>query len=137
MLPSLFGSTNIPALTEVLNFAQARHTILAGNVVNATTPGYRLRDLNEVAFQQQLKQAIQTAGARPQGMSPGVAHSQPGDDMRQVRASLENLVYHDDTNIDLEKQVNEINKNQILHNFALTVMADQFRMMETAISERV
>jgi flagellar basal-body rod protein FlgB len=137
MLPSLFGSTNIPALTEVLNFAQARHNVLAGNVVNATTPGYRVRDLNEVAFQQKLKEAIQATGARPQGLSPGLARSQPGDEMREVRSSLENLVYHDDTNIDLEKQVNEINKNQLLHNFALTIMTNQFQLLETAISERV
>jgi flagellar basal-body rod protein FlgB len=47
------------------------------------------------------------------------------------------LLYHDDTNIDLEKQVAEITKNQVLHNFALTVMTDQFALLESAISERV
>ena len=57
--------------------------------------------------------------------------------MRQVRSSLENLVYHDDTNIDLEKQVAEMTKNHLLHNFALTVMTDQFQLLQTAISERV
>ena len=41
MLPQLFGSTTIPALGEVLNFTQSRHTVLAGNVVNVNTPGYR------------------------------------------------------------------------------------------------
>ena len=48
-----------------------------------------------------------------------------------------NLVYHDDTNIDLEKQVAEMTKNHLLHNFALTVMTDQFQLLQTAISERV
>lgn len=137
MLPSLFGSTTIPVLAEVLNFAQSRHSVLAGNVANANTPGYRVRDLNEAAFQEKLKDAIQAAGARSQGISPGLARSQPGDEMREVRQSLENLVYHDDTNIDLEKQVTEITKNQIMHNFALTIMTDQFELLKTAISERV
>lgn len=137
MLPSLFGSTTIPVLAEVLNFAQSRHSVLAGNVANVNTPGYRVRDLNEVAFQQKLKEAIRAAGAKPQGISPGIAHSQPGDEMREVRESLENLVYHDNTNIDLEKQVTEITKNQIMHNFALTIMNDQFKLLQTAISERV
>ena len=54
-----------------------------------------------------------------------------------MRASLENILYHDDTNIDLEKQVAEMTKNQLLHNFALTVMTDQFQLLQTAISERV
>jgi flagellar basal-body rod protein FlgB len=137
MLPQLFGSTTIPALGEVLNFAQARHTVLAGNVANVNTPGYRLRDLSESAFQTRLKEAIEQASQSERPISPGLMRSDPSDPMREVRRSLENIIYHDDTNIDLEKQVTEITKNQILHNFALTVMTDQFRLLEAAISERV
>ena len=137
MLPNLFNSTTIPALGEVLNFAQARHTVLAGNIANVNTPGYRLRDLSPTEFQQRLKEAIAASRKASQPLSPGLACSEPGDPMRQVRASLENIVYHDDTNIDLEKQVAEMTKNQLLHNFALTVMTDQFQLLQTAISERV
>src|SRR5262249_8037837 len=137
MLSNLFNSTTIPALGEVLNFAQARHTVLAGNVANVNTPGYRLRDLLPTEFQQRLKEAIARSQQFAQPLSPGLASSEPGDPMRQVRASLENLVYHDDTNIDLEKQVTEMTKNHLLHNFALTVMTDQFQLLQTAISERV
>jgi sugar/nucleoside kinase (ribokinase family) len=38
--------------------AAARHTVLAGNITNVNTPGYRLRDLSETAFQQKLKEAL-------------------------------------------------------------------------------
>ena len=137
MLPNLFSATTIPALGEVLNFAQARHTVLAGNIANVNTPGYRLRDLSPTEFQQKLKQAITASRTSAEPLSPGLAYSEPGDPMRQVRASLENIVYHDDTNIDLEKQVAEMTKNHLLHNFALTVMTDQFQLLQTAISERV
>jgi flagellar basal-body rod protein FlgB len=133
----LFDSTTIPALGEVLNFAQARHTVLAGNVANVNTPGYRLRDLSQTEFQQRLKEAIAASRTSYEPMSPGLAYSEPGDPMRQVRSSLENIIYHDDTNIDLEKQVAEMTKNHLLHNFALTVMTDQFQLLQTAISERV
>jgi flagellar basal-body rod protein FlgB len=136
MLSGLFDSTNIPVLGEVLNFAQARHGVLAGNIANVNTPGYRTRDLSEGAFQQRLKDAISQARSG-QPLSPGLASSQEGDPIRGVRASLENILYHDDTNIDLEKQVAEISKNQLLHNFALTVLTDQFALLESAISERV
>jgi flagellar basal-body rod protein FlgB len=132
--PDLFAGTSIPVLGEVLNFAQARHTVLAGNVANVNTPGYRLRDLNEGEFQQRLKEAI--SRSEP-STSFSLADAEPGDAMREVRASLENLLYHDDTNIDLEKQVAEMTKNHLLHNFALTVMTDQFNLLQTAISERV
>jgi flagellar basal-body rod protein FlgB len=133
----LFSSTTIPALGEVLNFAQTRHTVLAGNVANVNTPGYRLRDLSQTEFQEKLKEAIADSRTSAAPLSPGLAKSEPGDPMRNVRASLQNLLYHDDTNIDLEKQVAEMTKNHLLHNFALTVMTDQFQLLQTAISERV
>jgi len=136
MMPDLFASTTIPVLGEVLNFAQARHTVLAGNITNVNTPGYRLRDLNQAEFQERLKAAISRADRAPSG-APSLAATEPGDELREVRQSLENLIYHDDTNIDLEKQVTEMNKNHLLHNFALTVMTDQFQLLQTAISERV
>jgi flagellar basal-body rod protein FlgB len=137
MLANLFSSTTIPALGEVINFAQARHTVLAGNIANVNTPGYRLRDLSPAEFQQRLKEALAQSQQQNRPISPGLASSQPGDPLRQVRASLENIVYHDDTNIDLEKQVAEMTKNQLLHNFALTIMTDQFQLLQTAINERV
>jgi len=137
MLPNLFDSTTIPVLGEVLNFAQARHTVLAGNVANVNTPGYRLRDLSPTAFQQQLKEAIALSKQTAEPVSPGMGGMEPGGPLRQVRASLQNLLYHDDTNIDLEKQVAEMSKNHLLHNFALTVITDQFQLLQTTISERV
>ena len=137
MVPNLFGSTTIPALAEVLNFAQARHTVLAGNIANVNTPGYRLRDLSPTAFQQKLKEALADSQRPNEPLSPGMTHSPAGDPLRDVRPSLQNLIYHDDTNIDLEKQVAELTKNHFLHNFALTVMTDQFQLLQTAISERV
>jgi flagellar basal-body rod protein FlgB len=137
MLPHLFESTTIPVLGEVLNFAQARHTVLAGNIANVNTPGYRLRDLSQTAFQEQLKKAIAFSKQSSQPVSPGSLPARPGGPLRQVSASLQNLLYHDDTNLDLEKQVAEMSKNHMLHNFALTVITDQFQLLQTTISERV
>ena len=136
MFSALFDSTTIPALGEVLSFSQARHGVLAGNVANVNTPGYRTRDLSQTAFQVRLKEALALSRSKER-LSPGLSQSADGDPLREVNASLENILYHDDTNIDLEKQVAQITKNQLLHNFALTVMTDQFALLESAISERV
>ncbi len=137
MLPNMFSSTNIPALAEVLNFAEARHGVLVGNIANINTPGYRNRDLSVQTFQAQLKEAMAASQRTGEPVSPGVLTTDPSDPMRSVRESLTNVLYHDDTNIDMEKQVAEISKNQFMHNLALTVMNDQFQLLQTAISERV
>lgn len=140
MLPSLLASTNIPILQQVVNFSQARHGVLAGNIANINTPGYRTRDLNVEVFEKRLKSAIAESkragnGGRP--ISAGDLPTSPEDPMRKVSESMNNLMYHDDTNIDLEKQVAEINKNQYLHGLALQIMTNQMQLIQTAISERV
>lgn len=137
MLPSLLDSTTIPALAETLQFAQARHTVLLGNLANINVPGYRTRDLSVDVFQQRLKEALSAAQHKQEPLSPGIVSTSADDPMRRVRDSLTNILYHDETNIDLEKQTAEINKNQFLHNFALTVMTDQFQLLQSAISERI
>ena len=58
MLPTLFDNTTIPMLQEVCGFPQARHHVLAGNIANVDTPGYRVRDLSVETFQERLKEAI-------------------------------------------------------------------------------
>ena len=60
MLSSMFQSTTIPVLQEVVRFAQARHTVLAGNIANLDTPGYKVRDLSVEDFQGRLEAAIQS-----------------------------------------------------------------------------
>ena len=137
MLPSLLDSTTIPALAETMQFAQARHTLLVGNLANANTPGYRVRDLSVEVFQERLKEALAAENTKQDVRSPGFVTGDPDDPMRRVRDSLTNILYHDDTNLDLEKQVAEVSKNQFLHNFALTVMTDQFQLLQSAISERI
>src|SRR5438477_11519756 len=100
MLQSLFTSTNIPALGEVLNFAQARHGVLVGNIANINTPGYRVRDLSVDNFQQKLKEAMTQSRSQNEPLSPGISRSQPGDEMRKVRESLTDILYHDDTKLE-------------------------------------
>lgn len=137
MLPNIFSSTTIPALAEVVNFSQARHGVLVGNMANINTPGYRTRDLSVDTFQQRLKEAIAVSQKSGQPLSPGLSNVDPNDPMRSVRDSLKNILYHDDTNMDMEKQVAEITKNQYMHSLALTMLTDQFQLLQSAISERV
>src|ERR1700675_3488721 len=70
MLSSLFQSSSLPVLEQVVNFTEARHGVLAGNIANLDTPGYKTRDLSPALFQQQLKEAIAT---RHQPISPTYA----------------------------------------------------------------
>src|ERR1700681_14468 len=138
MLPSLFNSTTIPVLEKVVGFTEARHNVLAGNIANMDTPGYKAQDLSPVQFQNQLKEALETR--REQGADPAAANllgkSDGEDPFAGVRDTMKSLVYHDDSDNDLEHQVAELTKNQMQYTLAVTIMTNQFRLLQSAISEQ-
>lgn len=143
MLSSLFNSSTVPVLEQVVNFTQARHGVLAGNIANLDTPGYKTRDLSPADFQNELKEAIDARknanispsyalNAKLAGRTTATGH----DGMNKVRESMKNILYHDNSDISIEKQVTEISKNQAQHNMALSLMVAQFRLLKAAVTER-
>ena len=137
MKPGMFNGTTIPLLEQVVNFAQARHGVLAGNVANMDVPGYKTQDLSIDLFQERLKEAVVKRNAPGGRRSPGEMTANRYDEFREVKDSFRSVLYHDQSDVSIEKQVTEMAKNQAMHNLALTIMTNQFRLLQTAISERV
>jgi flagellar basal-body rod protein FlgB len=137
MLSNMFNSTTIPVLQEAVGFAQARHTALAGNIANLDTPGYKFRDLSVEDFQAQLKEAIEDRDriAIYRASDPSAFPASPR--LAKVADQPHTILYHDKSNVELEQQVTEMVNNQMQHNLALSIMNNQFRLLQAAISERV
>lgn len=129
----IFNSTTIPALEQTVNFAQRRHELLAGNLANLDTPGYRSRDLDVGDFQNALAESISTAR---QAASQSVSPVTRDDIYAGPRQATEQVVYHDGSDVSLEQQVTELSKNQYLHGLAITTMRSQFALLRAAITER-
>lgn len=143
MLSSIFDSSTVPVLEQVVNFTQSRHGVLAGNIANLDTPGYKTRDISPAQFQERLREAVAhrreaaksptyALNAQLAGRPPVTGH----DGMNEVRESVKSILFHDDSNVSIEQQVAEINKNQAQHNLALSLMTAQFRLLRAAITER-
>ena len=137
MTTPLFDSTTIPVLEQVVNFAQARQAVLAGNIANMDTPGYKVRDLSVETFQQRLADAIEARKTQNRSISSTGFADEPDDAMRRVRESMKSILYHDKSDVGIEQQVAEMSDNQLIHNLAISIMSSQFRLLQTAISERV
>jgi len=133
----ILNSTTIPVLEQVIDFAQRRHEVLAGNVANLDTPGYQVRDLSVETFQQRLQDAVEASRQRHQPLSPGMMGSRRRDAISDVSDSMRSILYHDGSDVGMEQQVLQISKNQFLHNLAISLMSTQFQMLQSAISERV
>jgi flagellar basal-body rod protein FlgB len=129
----IFNQTSIPALEHTASFAQRRHELLAGNLANLDTPGYRSRDLNVGDFQTALAESIDQA----RHDAPGSILATTRDDhFSGPRKATEQIVLHDGSDVSLESQVTEIAKNQHMHSLAITTMRSQFSLLQAAITER-
>ena len=139
MLAKMFDSTSIPVLQEVVNFCQARHTVLTANIANMDTPGYKIRDLSEEDFQSRLNQAVEERHMPSTATtgSPGEAGLGSVESMGQIAKNTKTILRHDQNNTGMEQQVTEMVKNQMQHNMALAILKNQFSMLEMAISEKV
>jgi flagellar basal-body rod protein FlgB len=148
MLSSIFQSSTLPVLEQVVNFTEARHGVLAGNIANLDTPGYKTRDLSPDTFEQRLKEAINTRKepATPYDSRSFGLTSADGVQQREakqlaafdkVKDSMKSILRHDGDDVSMEQQVNELVKNQQEHNLAINIMSAQFRLLRAAITERV
>ncbi len=153
MLQSLLNSTTVPLLEKVAAFGERRHEVLAGNLANIDTPGYKTRDLSLESFQEALQQAVerrrQPAGD-PLGSlnSPGSGIPSPPtqssqiDDLfpaklfQAVEAPPANITFNDAGNRSVEHEAMELNKNAMMQKLAVEMMAAQMAMLQAVISER-
>ena len=128
----LFGASTIPVLEQAVNFGQARHNVLAGNIANVDTPGYRAHDLSTAVFQQRLQEAIESRNS-----GSATADDFMADDGQSLKLTdaFETILRHDDGKVSLEQQVAELTKNQMQYNTAISIMTQQFRLLQAAISE--
>lgn len=136
MQSSMIDASTIPLLEQVVGFSEARHAVLAGNIANMDTPGYRSRDLSVDTFRERLKELIKAQEDPTTSRSPGNIMDEPDAAMKRVRDSMKTILFHDDSDVGLEQQVTQLSKNQFMHNLAISIMGSQFRLIESAISER-
>jgi len=148
MLSPIFQSSTLPVLEQVVNFTEARHGVLAGNIANLDTPGYKTRDLSPAQFQEKLKAAIEV---RNQPVVPydsrsfGLTSTDSVQKHEAVQAaafdsvkdSMKSVLRHDGDDVSMEQEINAIVKNQQQHNLAINIMSAQFRLLRAAITERV
>ena len=140
MLSTIFQGSSVPVLEQVVSFTRARHEILAGNIANLDTPGYRIRDLSPERFQTRLREALEARRRQTAApLSPGaIPYQNPVGtaSLDDVNDDMRSILFHDDSDVGLEQQLIAMSKNQGLYNLALSIMTSQFRLLQAVISER-
>jgi flagellar basal-body rod protein FlgB len=141
MIDGMLGGSNLPALERSLQYMSARQRLLAGNLANIETPGFRPTDVSPAAFQGALRDALDQDRMDRQGSlqfdeSAPVAFSESGTELKpQVLA--ENIMFHDGNDRSLERLMQKMQENVYSFRMASQLMRNQFEMINSAIRERV
>ncbi|MGL6196288.1 MAG: flagellar basal body rod protein FlgB [Thermoguttaceae bacterium] len=134
---AIFNATTVPVLEQVVNFDEARQSLLAGNIANYDTPHYLAKDLDVSNFKKKLSKAIARKHEPPGPNFVKYPFKNEASIMGETWPVDHPILYHDMNNVGMEFQTTEMAKNNIEFNTALNIMKHQMNLLQTAISERV
>ncbi|HEV3026277.1 MAG TPA: flagellar basal body protein [Planctomycetota bacterium] len=123
MLDRLFAGGSLPALEVMVSVAAERQRVIAANIANVDTLGYRTRELSEGEFRRALDGALEGQG-RPERLE--VREAQDGGPLKPGG-----------NNVDLEVEMAKMVQNSVLHSTAATLLAHQFSLLREAVAGHV
>jgi flagellar basal-body rod protein FlgB len=112
---------NIPMLSQLENYltlTDKRATVIASNMANVDTPGYRTKDID---FQHELTRAM----TAPEGYSPRVA-------VKDVSGLLERP---DGNNVNVDRESLNLSETQLQYQMGTQLMKDRFHELLVAINQ--
>ncbi len=119
-----------PVLEQMLRFTEVREGYLADNIANASTPGYKQKDLSVDKFQQLLRDRL----GKQDGEGLGAGQ------MDDVPAAVENptsgILFHDGNNRSMEQLMTDNAKNALMHNLVVELLRRQYQTMSMALKEQ-
>jgi len=144
LLSSLFERGALPVLQKAMAFAEQRQKVLANNVANFDTIGYKVKDLPVDDFNEALREAVKKRDKRGVGASLEVAphrhfrYDRSGRLQTRPREIQDNnILFHDQNNRFLEKQLLALDKNSGRHRMLAEMLGQQYNLLRSAIREQV
>ena len=142
-MPSILANVSnrgaTPALIATMSFSEARLRVIADNVANVHTPGYRAKQLDVGSFQHALRKALDEKGNRTANtlnVEAGrqVATRQDGTlEIQATHRPVDNALFHDGTNLSIEREMADLAETGMMHDLAATLLQGRFEGLRKAI----
>ena len=142
-LDRLLSSRTGHALELTAQFAEQRHRVLAEDIANIDTPGFRSRRLDADRFAavlaEALEEAEQTGSKRLVLRDDAQFRTTPDGRLvtRPTVAGPGRVVFQDGTDARLEVLMSELGDNALLHSLSLRLLRSRFNGLLTAIRGRL
>ncbi|MDI6703068.1 MAG: flagellar basal body rod protein FlgB [bacterium] len=130
---TLWGKT-INILEKGLDAATLRHQVIADNISNVNTPGFKRKG---VLFEKELKEALtrrhrfQTKTTHPKHIK--FTSRDPQDVFPKIFTESHTFYRNDLGNVDIDIEMSNLAKNQIMYNAFVERISGGFRLLRTVL----
>lgn len=131
VLNDIFGSRAMDALEKGLGALALRHRVIANNIANVNTPGFKK---SEVSFARELEAYLNAREAGAAGTGAGGATAQAAFRPRVIRVDSRSARL-DGNNVDIEEEMTRLAENALLYEAVARQMAGKFASLRAAITE--
>ena len=129
----IFDKTRVPVLGAVLDVTQVRQRVIANNIANISTKGYRAKD---VRFQDYLNSYVHEAPVqgdisdqRHFAIPKSVSNPEVFEPQSEINDSGLN-------NVDIDKEMANLAENHLFFNVGSTLIQRQFGTLHKSITGR-
>ena len=126
MVDPIFQSENYLIARQLLDASVLRHQAIASNIANSETPGYRRLDIS-TDFASELRAKVEAGDLKNASTSlrPTVTQDLTA---RSVRP--------DGNSVELERELLEMNRNSVEHDFLTELVSRNIKQLKPAITGR-
>jgi len=119
---------NFGILQKIIQSANTRHKVIASNIANSETPGYKAKDLKFTGVLSNEVKLLTTDPKHMQSKNGGKAGSEV--------ITENDLSWGDRNNVELDVEVAKMTENSLRHDAAVRILNSKIKMYRNAISRR-
>lgn len=129
----VFDRLNVPSAKKFLDLAAFRHKLIAGNIANVSTPGYRSKDIN---FHEEFAKAAGKTNAIA-GTTTHAQHIPTGNHKsRAPEVEASKVKVNEFNSVDIDKEISNLAQNELLYTAGAKLLEKKFAGLREAIKSR-
>lgn len=134
MIDQLFSNDTFVALQKGLDASSLKQQVIANNVANINTPGYKKQD---VSFEDEFKRAIDNKYDASM-LQTDPRHLPGGSSLDSVGITVNTMggtsMRYDGNNVDIDEEMSELAENNIRFNALAQLMSGRLSSLKTVIN---
>jgi flagellar basal-body rod protein FlgB len=134
LIGDLFSNDAFTALRTGISASSLRQQVIAGNIANINTPGYKKQ---AVSFEDEFKLAVRNK-MTPTLTTTDPEHMPGGRDVSSVQAKVTTInsssMREDGNNVDIDEEMSNLAENGLRYNAMAQLMGSHFSTLRTVIN---